>query len=245
MRPDYKKRLFFPGTGKKSSPKNFKKNLLLVLVPAFQKWLSDIRPYDVMITYIGCSMKNREKRPVLWVVLSGLTGILVFLVLLVILGYLASYYPNTVLPDLFTLLVNNLALILTASVLFIIADIFYTFRFPFSIPAPLLGGLGSLFIVSLFFIIMDFFDLTYSLGISAMFPKIRDILYPLVFFIVVIAGYARIFFTGNAGCKQPGSADVNDPAACPSRKSWDDVGDEFRQAIYDFFHRIREDLNRK
>jgi hypothetical protein len=198
-----------------------------------------------MITYIWCSMKNHEKRPVLWVVLSGLTGILVFLVLLVILGYLASYYHNAVLLGLVTLLLNNLALILSASVLFIIADIFYTFRFPFSIPGPLLGGLGSLFIVSLFFIIMDFFDLTYSLEISAMFSKVRYLLYPLVFFIVVIAGYARIFYPENAGCKQPGRADVNDPAACPSRKSWDDVGDEFRQAIYDFFHRIREELNRK
>jgi hypothetical protein len=213
--------------------------------PPFQKWLSDIRPNDIMIAGIGCNMKNHGKRSVLWVVLSGLTGILVFMVLLVILGYFASYYHNAVLLGLFTLLVNNLALILTASVLFIVADIFYTFRFPFSIPGPLLGGLGSLFIVSLFFILMDFFDLTYSLGISAMFSKTRYILYPLVFFIVVIAGYARIFIPENAGCKQPGGADVNDPAGCTSRKSWDDVGDEFRHAIFDFFHRIREELNRK
>lgn len=190
-------------------------------------------------------MKNREKRPVLWVVLSGLTGILIFLVILVIIGYLASYYNNTVLLGLVTLLVNNLALILTASVLFIIADIFYTFRFPFSIPGPLLGGLGSLFIVSLFFILMDFFDLTYRLGISAMFSKIRYILYPLVFFFVVIAGYARFFCPEKAGCKQPWRANVNDSAVCPSRKSWEDIGDEFRQAIYDFFHRIREELNHK
>jgi hypothetical protein len=217
----------------------------LIFIPAFQQWLSDIRPYYVKIAGIGCSMKNHEKRPVLWVVLSGLTGILVFLVILVILGYFGSYYHNAVLLGLVTLLVNNLALILTASVLFIIADIFYTFRFPFSIPGPLLGGLGSLFIVGLFFILMEFFDLTYSLGISAMFSKTRYFLYPLVFFIVVIAGYARIFCPENAGCKQPGSADVNNPSACPSRKSWDDVGDEFRQAIYDFFHRIREELNRK
>jgi hypothetical protein len=190
-------------------------------------------------------MKNHEKRPVLWVVLSGLTGILVFLVILVILGYFASYFHNAVLLGLVILLMNNLALILTASVLFIVADIFYTFRFPFSIPGPLLSGLGSLFIVSLFFILMDFLDLSFSLGISAMFSKIRYILYPLVFFIVVITGYARIFFPENAGCKQPGRADVYDQAACTSRKCWEDVGAEFRQAMYDFFHRIREELNKK
>jgi hypothetical protein len=191
-----------------------------------------------------CGMKNHEKRPLSWVVISGLTGILVFLILLVILGYLASYYHNAVLLGLVTLLVNNLPLILTASILFIVADIFYTFRFPFNIPGPLFGGLGSLFVVSLFFILMDFFDLTYSLGITAMFSKIKYILYPLVFFIVVVAGYARIFCPEKVRCEEPGEADVNNPSRTPG-KSWDDVGDEFRQAIYDFFHRIREELNRK
>ena len=140
----------------------------------------------------GCCWNNRGKRSLPGVVVSGLIGILIFLVLLVIFGYLASYYHSEVFMGLVALLVNNLGLVLTASVLFIVADIFYTFRFPFSIPGPLLSGLGSLFVVSLLFIILDFFDQAYSLGISVMFLKFRYLIYPLVFFIVIIAGYARI-----------------------------------------------------
>lgn len=73
------------------------------------------------------------------------------------------------------------------------ADVFYTFRVPFSIPGPLFSGLGSLFVVSLIFIFLDFFDQVYGLGLSVMFLNSMDILYFLVFFIVIITGYVRIF----------------------------------------------------
>jgi magnesium-transporting ATPase (P-type) len=191
-----------------------------------------------------CYWHNPEKRSLSGVVVSGLTGILVFLVLLVIFGYLASYYHNEVFIGLVALLVNNLGLVLTASVLFIVADIFYTFRFPFSIPGPLFSGLGSLFVISLLFIIMDFFDQAYSLGISVMFLKFRYLIYPLVFFIVIIAGYARILSPDTPRCSEPEKEDRPDIPSPPIR-SWDEVGNEFRQALYDFFHRIREELNRK
>ena len=187
---------------------------------------------------------NREKRSLSGVIVSGLIGILVFLVLLVIFGYLASYYHSEVFIGLVALLVNNLGLILTASVLFIVADIFSIFRFPFSIPGPLFSGLGSLFVISLLFIVMDFFDQAYSLGISAMFLKIRYLIYPLVFFIVIIAGYARILSPDITRCKESEDEDRHNTVSPPVR-SWDDIGNEFRQAIYDFFHRIREELNRK
>ncbi len=192
----------------------------------------------------GCCWNNRGKRSLPGVVVSGLIGILIFLVLLVIFGYLASYYHSEVFMGLVALLVNNLGLVLTASVLFIVADIFYTFRFPFSIPGPLLSGLGSLFVVSLLFIILDFFDQAYSLGISVMFLKFRYLIYPLVFFIVIIAGYARILSPDSTRCTASEKEARHDTASPPIR-SWDEVGNEFRQAIYDFFHRIREELNRK
>jgi hypothetical protein len=189
-------------------------------------------------------MKKNEKRSPLWVVISGLAGIVIFLVLLVILGYLASYFHNAFLLGIVTLLVNNLALIITAGIIFIVADVFLTFRFPFNIPGPLFSGLGSLLVVSLLFILMDFFSRSYGLGISAMFSGIQYILYPLVFLIVVLAGYARIFYPEKARAGIPGGADTDNPPGPPG-KTWDDIGNEFRQALYDFFHRIREELNRK
>ena len=45
-------------------------------------------------------------------------------------GYLALYFHNAFLPGFVSLLVNNLSLILTTGILFIAADIFYSFHFP-------------------------------------------------------------------------------------------------------------------
>ncbi len=114
-------------------------------------------------------MNHQENRPPWCVVLSGLTGIIIFLVLLAILGYLATYFHNAFLLGFASLLVNNLSLILTAGILFIIADIFSSLRFPCNLPGPLFRGMGSLFVVSLIFIFLEFFDLWYGPGCRSRF----------------------------------------------------------------------------
>jgi magnesium-transporting ATPase (P-type) len=189
-------------------------------------------------------MKCHEKRSPWCVVLSGLTGIIIFLILLVILGYLASYFHNAFLIGFVSLLTNNLTLILTAGMLFIAADIFYSFRVPFSIPGPLFSGLGSLLVVSLIFIFLDFFDQFYDLGLSDKFLYTMYILYFLVFFIVIIAGFVRIFSPEMIRKDKPWETKTDYPT-CPVCTSWDDVGNEIRQGIYDLFHRFREEINRK
>jgi hypothetical protein len=189
-------------------------------------------------------MKFHKKSSPWCAVISGLTGIIVFLVLLIILGYLASYFHNAFLLGFVGLLADNLPLIITMGIVFMAADIFFSFQYPFNLPGPLLSGLGSLFVVSLIFILLDFFDLWYGPGMSAMFSNFRYIFSILLFFIVVIAGYVRIFYPEPERDDVPRDAETNSQtsAACTS---WGDVGNEFRQAMYDLFHRFREEINRK
>lgn len=189
-------------------------------------------------------MKFHKNRSPWCEVISGLTGIIVFLVLLVILGYLASYFHNAFLLGFVSLLVDNLPLIIMMGIVFMVADIFSSFRYPFNLPGPLISGLGSLLVVSLIFILLDFFDLWYGPAMPAMFLNTKYILYLLVFFIVVITGYVRIFSTETVRDDVTGKAETNAPASqvCTS---WGDVGNEIRQAIYDLFHRFREEINRK
>jgi hypothetical protein len=177
-------------------------------------------------------------------VVSGLTGIIVFLVLLVILGYLASYFHNAFLLGFVSLLVDNLLLIITMGIVFMVADVFSSFRYPFNLPGPLISGLGSLLVVSLIFILLDFFDLWYGTGMSAIFLNTEYILYFLVFFIVVITGYVRIFSPEITRNDMTGEEGVHN-STCPACPSWGDVGNEIRQAIFDLFHRFREEINRK
>lgn len=189
-------------------------------------------------------MKDHKNRSPWCVVISGLTGMIVFLVLLVILGYLASYFHNAFLLGFVSLLVDNLSLIITMGILFMVADVFSLFRYPFNLPGPLFSGIGSLFVVSFIFILLNFFDLWYGTGMSVIFSKSKDILYLLVFFIVVIAGYARIFSPKLSKDDVPPQTDTNN-STCPVCPSWGDVGNEIRQAIFDLFHRFREEINRK
>ncbi|MDD1697643.1 MAG: hypothetical protein LUQ36_04710 [Methanoregula sp.] len=189
-------------------------------------------------------MKYQENRPTWCVVISGLTGIIVFLVLVVILGYLASYFHNAFLLGFVSLLVDNLALIITMGILFMVADIFFSFRYPFNLPGPLFSGLGSLLVVSFIFILLNFFDLWNGTGMSVMFLNFEYFLYLLVFFIVVIAGYLRIFSPEIVSNAMSLDAEIN-PPECPVCTSWGDVGNEIRQAIFDLFHWFRQEINRK
>ena len=189
-------------------------------------------------------MKDHKNKSPWCVVISGLTGIIVFLVLLIILGYLASYFHNAFLLGFVSLLVDNLALIISMGIVFMVADVFSVFRYPFNLPGPLFSGLGSLLVVSFIFIFLNFFDLWYGTGMSVMFSKSMYILSLLVFFIVVIAGYARIFSPEITKSEVPEGAGTDNPT-CPVCPSWGDVGNEIRQAIFDLFHRFREEINRK
>ena len=75
-------------------------------------------------------LKFHKDRSPWCAVISGLTGIIIFLVLLVILGYLASYFHNTFLLGFVELLVDNLTLIITMGIVFMVADIFFSFHIP-------------------------------------------------------------------------------------------------------------------
>ena len=76
-----------------------------------------------------------------------------------------------------------------------------------------------------------------------MFQNARYELYFLVFFIVIITGYVRIFSPGIIRCDGPKETETTNPVypACTSRE---DVGNEIRQALFDLFHRFREEITR-
>lgn len=177
-------------------------------------------------------------------VISGLAGIIVFLVLLGILGYLASWFHNAFLLGFVSLLVANLPLIIMIGIVFMGADIFFSLPYPCNLPGPLFSGLGSLLVVSFIFILLTFFDLWYGTGLPVMFLNTQYILYILVFFIVVITGYVRIFTPEINTYEGERKEETNNPA-CPGCRSWGDVGNEIRQAVFDLFHRFREEINRK
>ncbi len=204
-------------------------------------------------------MTKRSDRSVIWVIVSGLAGIILFLIMLAVLRYLSPIVSNAFFSGIVDLLFANAGLIIFFSIMFMIADIFMTFLFPVNLPAPFFSAVGAVFLVVFIFRIIGFVDTFYQLGVFPGLHLAEFILYPLVFVLVLIAGYIGIFSGLHEEWKSkktsPGAE--GEKQACADKpwgtcgpgttgdKSWDDVGTEFREMLYDAFHRMREELNRK
>jgi hypothetical protein len=188
-------------------------------------------------------MKCRKDTSATRALISGLIGIIFFLIFLIIFRYIADHLSSPLFSGFVDLLYANAALIIIFSVLFMFGDIFATFVFPFNLPFPLFNAAASVLLVSFILSIMGFIDSFYALGTGPALEIVSLILYPLTFVIVLIAGYLSIFHRKPDTC--PPSSGQTDNSAPAEKPSWEEVGGEFRQMVFDFFHRIRDGLNRK
>lgn len=180
-------------------------------------------------------------------VISGLFGILVFLLVLVIFRYVADHTSFSFFTGFVDLLFANAGLVIIFSLLFMIGEVFRTLDYPFNIPFPIFNAIGSVLLVSFIIRIILFVNDFYALGIEGAIAILNVILYPLVFLVVLLTGYASIYWrtgngqpSGQAGHEGPVSDDAR-----TSTPSWEEVGGEFRQMLRDIFRRIRDEINRK
>lgn len=192
-------------------------------------------------------MTRKTHHSPLRALVSGLVGIIVFLLLLVLFRFFASHTSWALFTEFVDLLYANAPLIIFFSVMFMIGDIFATFSFPFNLPFPLFSAVGSVLLVTFIFNMIGFIDSFYSIGISPAFELVRLILYPLTIIIVLIAGYLSIAAQvrnekPEQGIPSPGPGETERSTVSPT---WDEIGDEFRQIFYDLFRRIRNEINRK
>jgi hypothetical protein len=193
-------------------------------------------------------MGEKKGRSAIWILVSGLFGLILFLILLVGLRYLAGHLGNEAFSGIVDFLLANAALIVLFGLMFMVADLFSAFRFPADLPAPVFSAIGSLFLVAFVLNLFGYVDRHFGSGLSLPFQSVVPVLYLAVFVIVLFAGYARIFARLPAG-EPHGGAEAAGAGAGAGRarngSSWEDVGAEFRQLLFDLFHRMREEINRK
>jgi len=172
------------------------------------------------------------------IVLYDLISFLVFLIILGILNASLDYFDNNILNEVVRLLNNNIWLILVFSIIFTIGEVFGALRFPSNLPAPIFNAIGSIFLLNFLFKIfglvgklseIDTFD-----AVSNVFP----LLYPIIFLLVLLGGYISIF--ANISWDHPKKK--ISPPKNKEERSWDDVGNEFKEMLYDAFHSARESL---
>lgn len=130
------------------------------------------------------------KKSVLSVSLSRLIGILIFLILLVIANILNVNHVTYVLVIQF--LNENLGLIVLFSIFFYIGELFGIFSFPFNLPGPFFNAFGGVFLLRFLWGLTYLTEEIVSKELFSAFRQLEPIIYPLVFFIILIASYIRI-----------------------------------------------------
>jgi len=185
-------------------------------------------------------MRFWKRRSIIWTVFSTILGILVFSLLLAALNF---FIPpsHEILRGLVALLNTNLPFFVVIALLLMTGEIFDRFTFPLSLPAPLFHALASVFIVIFFFNVFEFLDAVTGAGIYKNLEILRILLSILIFLIVFTGGYFKIF--GDllvSGRQRDLQGEIQ--AIQPGVKTWNDIGNEFRQLLFDVLQRMREEL---
>lgn len=181
--------------------------------------------------------KNGNKQSPTKIVITNLIQLIVFLIALGLLNFFVNYFDNKIFYEIVKLLNNSIWLILVFSIIFTIAEVFGSFSFPLNMPAPIFNAIGSIFLLNFLFKIFvkvgQLTDIDTFLSISKLF----SVLYPIVFLLVLIGGYISIFARAI-------EENINKKSRASKKKSnertWDDVGNEFREMLYEVFHSARE-----
>jgi hypothetical protein len=191
-------------------------------------------------------MPNRfwRRRSIIWTVFSTFVTILALFVLLAILDFSFSSLGNVIIRDLISLLKGDFYLLIVIALVLMTGEIFNRFSFPLNLPAPLFHALASVFLIIFIFDVFKYLDNITGANIYQNLEILRILLSILIFLIVFTGGYFKIFgdllVTGRQRELQG-----EPPALSPDAKTWDDIGDEFRQLVFDVLRRMREELREK
>lgn len=186
-----------------------------------------------------------------WVFVSRMIGIICFLIVVVLANILKYYVTSPLYHSGVAFLNLNFWLLLLIGIIIFVADIFGAFPFPLNLPAPIIKAIGSVFIIAFVLRIFEWVDTTTGNNIYHYFWLLSFVIVPVVFIIVLVAGYYEIVCDlwakeklrekadGVAAAEISGSREPSSP------KSWEDISAEFRMMLYDLIHRFREEIGRR
>ena len=173
------------------------------------------------------------------IVIYNLISFVVFLIILGFLNISFDYFDNKMLLEIVNLLNSNILLIFTFSIIFTVGEVFGSFRFPSNLPAPIFNAIGSLFLLNFLFKIFNLVGNFSTIDTFEKLTKALLFLYPIVFLLVIIGGYVSILTGASQEIPVKKKTSKNEES---HDRSWDDVGNEFKEMLYDVFHSARESL---
>jgi hypothetical protein len=139
-------------------------------------------------------MVEKRKQSPIEILFSRVIGIVVFLILLGILNLVAgTYIESTIFLQIVEFLNDSIGLLILITAFFLLGDLFGALPLPLSLPGPVFGAIGALFMVT--FIIRLFLLVGEITGVRffALFETFAFLIYPLVFIVALVAGYISLF----------------------------------------------------
>lgn len=185
-----------------------------------------------------------RRRSIVWTVFSTFVTILALFILLAILDFSFSSSGNAIIQGLISLLEGDFYLLIVIALILMTGEIFDRFSFPLNLPAPLFHALASVFLIIFIFDVFRYLDGITGANIYQNLEILRILLSILIFLIVFIGGYFKIFGDLLISGRQR-ELHGEPPVASPDMKTWDDIGNEFRQLVFDVLRRMREELRER
>jgi signal transduction histidine kinase len=186
-----------------------------------------------------------------WIFVTRMIGIISFLIVVVLANILVFYVSSPLFHSGVDFLNLNFWLLVLIGIIIFVADIFGAFPFPLNLPAPIIKAIGSVFIIAFVLRVFDWVDAVTGNNIYHYFWLLSFVIVPVVFIIVLLAGYYEIICDLWAKAKIRDESDVvvagsaPKPPANSSPKSWDDVSAELRMMLYEIIHRFREEIRKR
>ena len=140
-------------------------------------------------------MGERRKESFVGVLVSRLTGIIVFLILLGVLNIIAGVYVRSpAFLRVVELLNVNVGFLILIAAIFLVGDLFGTLVFPLNLPGPFFSAVGAVFTVVFIFRLFALVGEMTGIGVFTLFSgTLALLIYILVFVVVLIGGYVALF----------------------------------------------------
>ncbi len=200
-------------------------------------------------------MVRCRTRPLGWVFVSRMIGIICFLIVVVFANILTYYVSNPFFHAGVSFINENFWLLMLIGIILFIGAIFGAFPFPLNLPAPIIRATGSVFCIAFILRVFQWVDSVASTTLYPMFWFLSFLIVPLVFLIVLASGYFQIMRQlwwqpriDEGISKQVIHDDYMDEQAgtpVADAKSWEAIGAEFRMMLFDIIHRFRQEIKRK
>ncbi|HDR72624.1 MAG TPA: hypothetical protein ENN85_01710 [Methanoculleus sp.] len=139
---------------------------------------------------------GHDREPLPWLILHRIIGIAVFLIVVVVLNWLAGTTEIAPVRTIAAFLTDNVWLVLLFSLIFLVADILAAFPFPVNIAAPFLNAGGAVLLVEFLIRIFLLVDTIIGITVFSIFAVVAPFLKAVVFVVVVITGLAGIVRPG-------------------------------------------------